>query len=52
MKNYIVIWKREASVFSDVVEVNSAQEAADKIREVHVCSEVLVIGEVTTEEWI
>lgn len=51
MKTYIVIWKREEFVYSDPIEAKSAQEAADKIRETHVAAEVLLIGEVTKEEW-
>lgn len=51
MKNYVVIWRREGNVHPDIVEANSAQEAADKIRKIHVCSEILLIGNVTKEEW-
>lgn len=37
--------EKRGSCFSDPIKTKSAQEAADKIREIHVNVEILLIGE-------
>lgn len=51
LAKYIIIWSRGDSVYPDIIDAFSAQEAVDKIRETHVNSKIISVGKITEEIW-